>query len=66
MGVDVVALAETKLTHERHTTFHFGYSVCASQAWSSSQGGITLVLTGSTTALTCLSFNVGGQMWSQS
>ena len=43
MGIDVVALTETKLMHERHTTFHFGYSVCASQARSSSQGGVTLV-----------------------
>ena len=43
MGVDVAALTETKLTHDRHTTFCFGYSVCASQAWSSSQGGVTLV-----------------------
>ena len=39
MGVDVAALTEMKLTHDRYTTFHFGYSVCASQSRSSFGGG---------------------------
>ena len=43
MGLDIAVLTETKLTHDRHTTFRFGYSVCASQARSSSQGGVALV-----------------------
>ena len=43
MGVDVTASTEMKLNHDRHTTFHFGYSVCSSQAMTSSQGGVALV-----------------------
>ncbi len=43
MGVDIAVLTETKLNHGRHTTFRFGYSVCASVARSSSQGGVAVV-----------------------
>ena len=43
MGIDVAVLMETKLNHDRHTTFCFSYRVCASQAESSSQGGVPLV-----------------------
>ena len=42
MKVDVAVLTETKLTNDKHTTNRFGYSVCATEARSSSQGGVAL------------------------
>ena len=37
------SLTETKLTNDKHTLFRNGYSVCASRARSSSQGGVALI-----------------------
>ena len=41
MHVDVAVLTETKLTSDKHTTNHFGYTVCGSFAQSSSKGGVS-------------------------
>ena len=45
MQVDVAVLTETKLTNDKHTVFHDGYSVCASKARRSLQGGVALIFT---------------------
>ena len=43
MSINMVVLTEKKLNHDHHTTFRFGYNVCASVARSSSQGGVAFV-----------------------
>ena len=40
MSINMAVLTEMKLNHDHHTTFWFGYNVCAPVARSSSQGGV--------------------------
>ena len=43
LPIIVAVLTETKLINDKHTAFRDGYSVCASRARSSSQGGVALI-----------------------
>lgn len=43
MHINMAVLTETKMTTGKHTTYRFGYSMCMSEAWSSSQGGVAVV-----------------------